>query len=101
MAVYAVTEVKMDAASGRVVQVKMGPVLVKNNEWMTAPKAVDVIHVVNAIRTGDDVFTIFQFGGSPVPGPKLKVTVYPDGAQGVMIDGPVVANMTLQDMPRF
>lgn len=101
MSVYAVTEVKLDESNGRVIQAKMGAVIVRNKEWMSAPEVVDVIAVVNAIRAGDDVFTIFRIGGHPVPGPKLKVITYPEGVEGVVIDGPETPNMTLQDLPGF
>lgn len=101
MSVYAVTEVKFDESNGRVVQAKMGAIFIRGDEWMSAPDVVDVIDVVNVIKAGDDVFTIFKIGGSPSPGPKLKMTVYPDGVEGVVVDGPDVPNMTLQDLPRF
>ena len=55
MAVYAVTEVKFDAGNQRVLQVKMGSVIVKVKEWMSAPMIVDVAEVVKAIKLGDDV----------------------------------------------
>ena len=101
MSVYAVTEVKFDENNSRVIQAKMGAVIVRNNEWMSAPKVVDVLEVVNAIMAGDDVFTIFHIGGHPVPGPKLKVTTYHGGVEGIVIDGPEIPNMTLQDLPGF
>jgi len=101
MAVYAVTEVKFDAGNQRVLQVKMGPVIVKDKEWMSAPMIVDVAEVVKAIKLGDDVFTMFQRRGHPVPGPKLKVTTHSNGREGVMIDGPETPLMTLKDLPTF
>ncbi len=101
MSVFAVTEIKLDETNGRVVQAKMGAVITKGAEWMAALKVVEVIDVVNAIMAGDDVFTIFQMGGHPVPGPKLKVIAYPEGVEGVVIDGPETPGMTLQDLPRF
>ncbi len=101
MAVLAVTEIKIDKTLGRVVQAKMGPVIRKGNEWMAAPAPVEVAEVVRAIKAGEDVFAIFLVKGQPVPGPKLRVQNLADGQEGIEIDGPEIAGMTLMDLPRF
>ena len=101
MSVYAVTEVRFDEGKKLVIQAEMGPVIRKGNEWIAAPKLVDVIKVVDAIQAGDDVFTMFKIRGKYTPGPKLKIIVLPSGAEGVAIDGPEVKGMTLQDLPKF
>jgi len=101
LSVLAVTEVRLDASRQRVIKAKMGPVIKKGNEWMAAPKLVNVSEVVNAIKSGDDVFTIFTVGGNLVPGPRLSVMTYPEGGEGIYIDGPETPLMTLRDLPAF
>ncbi|CAG1002554.1 hypothetical protein GPROT1_04030 [Gammaproteobacteria bacterium] len=101
MPVLAVTEVRFDPTNTRVIQAKMGPVIRNGKEWVAAPKLVAVEAVIQAIRAGDDVFTIFRQAGSLVPGPKLKVVTAVDGEDTIDIDGTYVPGMTLKGLPTF
>jgi hypothetical protein len=100
MAVYAVTEVRLDD-KGRVIQAKMGAVFRKGVEWVAAPDIVDVMQVVSAIRAGDDVFTMFLINGKFSPGPKLSVMIDSGSGEGVGIEGSETPGMRLHDLPTF
>ncbi len=104
MSLFVIEAVRFNAAHEQVEQVRWGKVRggeVSPPVWAAAPTVVDVIAVIDAINTGDEVMTIFTVAGDMVFGPEVHVVTYDDGSKGIETDNRDIPERTLRDLPGF
>lgn len=105
MAFYVIEAVRFDSTGERIEKVRWGKI--KDGDlhpltWAFDPEEDEVVSVVEALHAGDDVCTAFPVPGGTVLGPHVKMTVYPDGVEGIeTLDQDHHPGRTLYDLPTF
>ncbi|TCK44026.1 hypothetical protein B0G84_2374 [Paraburkholderia sp. BL8N3] len=100
MTVHAITAVQLDAGSQRVTHVLWGQVSVSGEQFEVSPHVAPVIEVVDALRRGDTVVTIFPVDGQRVAGPEVRSVESEDGQIGIEAVPDPNPGRTLADLPR-
>lgn len=63
---------------GNVQYVRWGLANTDTNRWVVAPSESHVIHVLEALKYGEEVWTVFVDGDKVLPGPRVQaVKVHP------------------------
>jgi len=84
----------------RVSNVRWGSFDAGINDWTTPTTIVDVAQVVEAIKSGKEVRTLFTLGGRTFLGPKVSALPYANGHVGIearVQDGQI--EKSLEDLP--
>jgi hypothetical protein len=84
----------------RVTSVRWGSFDPSINDWTTPTTIVDVQQVVEAIKKGEEVRTLFKLGGRTFLGPKVTALPYTNGHVGIearVQDGQI--EKSLEDLP--
>jgi hypothetical protein len=84
----------------RVTNVRWGSFDQTTNDWAEPTTIVDVHQVVDAIKSGKEVRTLFTLGGRPFLGPKVSALPYTNGHVGIearVQDGQI--EKSLEDLP--
>ncbi|AET88974.1 MULTISPECIES: hypothetical protein [Caballeronia] len=84
----------------RVTSVRWGSFDPGTNAWTTPTTIVDVQQVVDAIKSGKEVRTLFILGGRSFLGPKVAALPYANGHIGIearVQDGQI--EKSLEDLP--
>jgi hypothetical protein len=84
----------------RVTNVRWGSFDSGTNTWAVPTTIVDVQQVVDAIRSGKEVRTLFRLGGRPFLGPKVMALPYEGGHVGIearVQEGQI--EKSLEDLP--
>ena len=100
MNVFAVSKVRLDQ-DGRVIAVFWGRVNTDTNQWATAEVVAPVREVVEAIRTGDQVFALFPSEHGHVPDRQFMVVEYDNGWATIALEGPPTYEREVHDMERL
>jgi hypothetical protein len=100
LSVFAVSKVRLDQ-DGRVVAVYWGRVDTVANQWAGPEFVAPVADVVNAIRSGDQVFALFPSEHGHVPERQFMVVDYDNGWETVALDGPATHEREIHDMERI
>jgi hypothetical protein len=98
--IHAVSKVGLDA-DGRVTQVYWGPVNTKTNDWAAPEKVAPVADIVEAIRSGAEVFALFPSTHGHLPDRRFIVVDYENGWHSVALDGPPTFEREIHDMDRL
>ncbi|GGD52360.1 MULTISPECIES: hypothetical protein [Caballeronia] len=84
----------------RVTNVRWGSFDSARNAWAAPTSIVDVHEVVDAIKSGKEVRTLFTLGGRTFLGPKVSALPYANGHVGIearVQDGQI--EKSLEDLP--
>ena len=84
----------------RVTNVRWGSFDSARNAWAAPTSIVDVHEVVDAIKSGKEVRTLFKLGGRAFLGPKVSALPYTNGHIGIearVQDGQI--EKSLEDLP--
>ncbi len=98
MAILAIDGVRW--VNDRVTSVRWGSFEPSTNDWAVPTTIVDVQQVVEAIKHGKEVRTLFTLGGRTFLGPKVTVLPYANGHVGIEAraqDGQI--EKSLEDLP--
>ena len=98
--IHAVSKVGLDA-DGRVTQVYWGLVNPKANDWAGPEKVSPVADVVEAIRSGAEVFALFPTTHGHLPDRRFIVVDYDNCWHSVALDGPPTFEREIHDMDRL
>lgn len=104
MTLFVIDAVQFNAGNERVEKVRWGKIRggeVSSPVWVTAPSVTEVAAVVDAIKGGDEVMTLFATASGAVVGPKVHVVTYDDRSQGIEADKNDIAERSLRDLPGF
>jgi hypothetical protein len=102
MATFAIDAVRIDPHRGKISHVRLGPVDPVTRAWQSQTSVVDVEHVVDIIRRGDDVWSLFTLGGTRFLGPKIRSVPHTDGHDGIDTDVPDGhIEKCIDDLPRL
>lgn len=88
---------------GLVQYVRWGLADTDTNRWKTAPAESHVIHVLEALKYGEDVWTVFADGDQVLPGPRVHAVKVRQGLKTIALlhqDGEEPAQ-TLERMTVF
>jgi hypothetical protein len=97
-----VNGVRFSDDDSRLTHVRWGIVDTDRNEWISGPDEADVIEVVDALMSGDEVWTIYTVqGGQTVPGPRLRTVGDSEETEGIETHPGPDDHRTLRDLPRF
>jgi len=84
----------------RVTSVRWGSFDTATNDWSAPTTIVDVQQVVDALKNGREVRTLFKLGGRPFLGPRVSALPYTNGHIGIearVQDGQI--EKSLEDLP--
>jgi hypothetical protein len=98
--IHAVSKVGLDA-DGRVTRVYWGPVNTHTNDWAAPEKVSSVDEVVEAIRSGAEVFALFPSTHGHLPDRRFIVVDYENGWHSVALDGKPTFEREIHDMDRL
>ncbi|MFM0091558.1 phosphatidylserine/phosphatidylglycerophosphate/cardiolipin synthase [Paraburkholderia sediminicola] len=102
MTVHAITAVRLEQDSRRVIHVLWGQVSVSGEQFEVAPHESPVIEVVDALARGDTVVTVVALDGQRVAGPEVRRIVDETGREGIeTVDADSGPGRTLADLPRL
>ena len=96
-----VNGVRYSDDESRLTHVRWGIVDTDRNEWVTGPTEAEVIVVVDALASGDEVWTIYTVQDQTVPGPRLKTVGESEETEGIQTHPGPGDHRTLRDLPRF
>ena len=97
-----VNGVRFSGDGSRLTHVRWGVVDTDRNEWVTEPAEAGVIDVVDALASGDEVWTIYtEHDGRTVPGPRLRTVGESEETEGIETHAGPDDHRTLRDLPRF
>jgi hypothetical protein len=100
MPVHAVSAVRLDV-DGRVIAVEWAPVDTTANRWEREPEPANVAEVVDALESGDHVFSLFPSDAGLVPGRPFMVVEYDNGWKTINLDGDSTLDREVHDMQRM
>jgi hypothetical protein len=87
--------------NGNLVGLALGHADGTHNVWITAPREVPVLEVVDHLVEGERVATLFVVdGGHAVPGPNLQIIVLDNGVESVETEG-APQGRRVADLPRL
>ncbi len=83
--------------------VRWGLADTNSNRWKVMPAESHVIHVLEALKYGEEVWTIFPEGEMIVPGPRVEAVRIRRGLKTIatMQSGDDDAKYELEQLPRF
>ncbi|CCD41463.1 conserved hypothetical protein [Candidatus Paraburkholderia kirkii UZHbot1] len=84
----------------RVTDVRWGSFDPATNDWAAPTMIVQVQQVVDALKSGKEVRTLFKLGGRPFLGPEVSALPYANGHVGIearVQDGQI--EKSLEDLP--
>lgn len=70
---------------GHVQYVKWGLADTDTNRWKIAPSESHVIHVLEALKYGEDVWTVFAEGDQVLPGPRVHAVKVRPGLKTIAL----------------
>lgn len=70
---------------GHVQYVKWGLADTDTNRWKIAPAESHVIHVLEALKYGEDVWTVFAEDGKVLPGPRVHAVKVRQGLKTIAL----------------
>jgi hypothetical protein len=97
---FAVSKVELDAG-GRVTAVLWGRVDMRKNAWASAELVAPVSDAVKALQAGDQVFALFPSVHGHLPDRQFVVSLYDNGPQTIVLDGPTAQEREIHDMDRI
>lgn len=100
MTVYAVSKVRLDD-DGRITHVYWGKVDTHKNDWAEEEKESPVIEVVEALKAGAHVYSLFPTEHGHLPARRFMVVDYDNGWETIALDGPATHEREVHDMDRF
>jgi hypothetical protein len=86
MAVYLIVAVHVDAARGRIAEVRWGEVDPDGLHFVEGTCVSDVLEVVDTIYAGNSVYAHRTIEGRIVPGPRIRTKIFDAGDEGIDID---------------
>ena len=96
-----VNGVRFSDDGSRVTHVRWGIVDTDRNEWIAGPAVAEVIDVLDALMSGNEVWTIYTLQqGQTVPGPRLRTVGDSEGTEGIETNPGPDDHRTLRDLPR-
>ena len=104
MSHFVITAVRFNAVGDRVEKVQWSRTKggqVRAPELTDEADQVDATVVVDALRDGDEVGTVFATAGGPAFGPNVHAVTYDDGSNGIEADEHDSPGRTLHDMRKF
>ena len=96
-----VNGVRFSEDDSRLTHVRWGIVDTDRNEWISGPAEAEVIDVVDALMSGNEVRTIYTVQGRTVPGPRLRTVGDSEEAEAIETHPGPNDHRTLRDLPRF
>ena len=97
-----VNGVRFSDGDSRLTHVRWGIVDTVRNEWVSGPAEAEVVDVVDALASGDEVWTIYTtVQGQTVPGPRLRTVGESEDAEGIETHPGPNDHRSLWDLPRF
>ncbi|HEY2927645.1 phosphatidylserine/phosphatidylglycerophosphate/cardiolipin synthase [Piscinibacter sp.] len=96
-----VNGVRFSEDDSRLTHVRWGIVDTDRNEWISGPAEAEVIDVVDALMSGNEVWTIYTVQGRTVPGPRLRTVGDSEEAEAIETHTDPNDHRTLRDLPRF
>ena len=70
---------------GHVQYVRWGLANTDTNRWTAAPSESHVIHVLEALKYGEEVWTVFADGDKVVPGPRVQAVKLRPGLKTIAL----------------
>jgi hypothetical protein len=102
MATFAIDAVRIDPRDGKISQVRLGTVDPATRAWQSPATIVEVGEVIDIMRRGDDVWSLFTLGGTRFLGPKIRPVPHTDGRDGIDTDVPDGhIEKCIDDLPRL
>ena len=102
MATFAIDAVRINAQDGKISHARLGPVDPTTRTWQSPPTVMKVAEVIDIIRRGDDVWSLFTLGGTRFLGPKIRPVPHTDGRDGIDTDVPDGhIEKCIDDLPRL
>lgn len=80
-----ITAVSYDPTGQHVQRVRWGLADTDTNRWKTKPAESHVIHVLEALRYGEDVWTVFTDGEHITAGPRVHAVKIRPGLKSIEI----------------
>ena len=97
-----VNGVRFSDDGSRLTHVRWGIVDTDRNEWITGPAEAEVIEVLDALASGNEVWTIYTVqGDQTVPGPRLRTVGDSEETEGIETHPGPDDHRTLRDLPTF
>jgi hypothetical protein len=97
MRTYAVSRVQLDP-DGRIIAVLWGPVDTARNAWAQPELVAPVAAVVEALRSGDQVFALFPSTHGHMPERRFVVADYDGSRDTIVLFGPAAPDREVHDM---
>jgi len=97
---FAVSQVALDG-DGRVTDVLWGQVDTVRNAWARPEVLAPVADVVEALRTGDQVFALFPSTHGHLPDREFVQATYEGARQTIVLFGPTAYEREIHDMDRI
>jgi hypothetical protein len=97
---FAVSKVQLDS-DGRITDVLWGRVDTNKNTWATPLAVAHVAAVVDALRSGDQVFALFPSVHGHLPERRFVVADYDGGRNTIVLDGPTSSEREVHEMDRL
>ena len=97
---FAVSQVALDG-DGRVTDVFWGQVDTVKNAWARPEVLAPVTDVVDALRTGDQVFALFPSTNGHMPDREFVQANYEGAMQTIVLFGPAAYEREIHDMDRI
>lgn len=96
-----VNGVRFSDDGSRLTHVRWGVVDTDRNEWISGPAEAEVTDVVDALASGNEVWTIYTVQDQTVLGPRLRTVGESEDAEGIETHPGPNDRRTLRDLPRF
>ena len=96
-----VNGVRFSDDGSRLTHVRWGVLDTDRNVWISGPAEAEVIDVVDALASGDEVWTVYTVQGQTVPGPRLRTVGDSAGTEGIEMHADPNDPRTLRDLPTF
>jgi hypothetical protein len=96
-----VNGVRYSNDGSRLTHVRWGIVDTDRNEWIVEPAEAEVVEVVDALMSGNEVWTIYTVQGRTVPGPRLRTVGDSEDTEGIETHPDPNDHRTLRDLPAF
>ena len=102
MATFAIDAVRIGPLDGKISHARIGSVDPVTRAWQSPIRIVEVAEVVDIIRRGDDVWSLFTLGGTRFLGAKIRPVPHTDGRDGIDTDVPDGhIEKCIDDLPRI
>lgn len=101
MATFAIDGVRINPTTDRVTHVRWGLIDLGTHDWLAPPEIVELDTVIQSMRSGNVVWSLFTLGGRRFIGPKIKAVSHTTGHDGIDTDVPNGSiEKCMDDLPR-